>query len=153
MASTPATSVARRAARASISSTSPPGCAPRSRSPKDTPATPAWSDAVSADEGRQQRSSHLGRAFLVAEQPDTLDHLEPGIGERVDHLPCLLHREERIPVSPHELDRYVDALVHLRQIVDVLGVEAAQQAHGGVSAFRRRVQRLEEELVELAVEQ
>ena len=89
----------------------------------------------------------------MGEQPGALDHGELGIGERADHLLGPLERQERVLVAPDQLHRDRDLLMQSVEISQVLVVEAAQYADGCIATFRRLVQRPQEELVELAVEQ
>ena len=106
-----------------------------------------------AGQHREQRLGHLGRSFLVCEQARALDHLEPRVGERVDHLARPRDGEERIPVAPDELHGDGDPAVDVGELAHVAGVEAPEQLHRGVLVLARVVDRSEEELVELAVEQ
>ena len=56
-------------------------------------------------------------------------------------------------LAPHQLDGDVDAPVQVAERPHVGEVEAAEQAHRRCAVLGRTMQRLEEELVELAVEQ
>ena len=89
----------------------------------------------------------------MAEQAGALDDRELGVGEGPDHLAGLRDREERILNAPHELDRDVEATVHVAQVPHVPLVEGAQHLHRRIAASGIVVERPEEELVELAVEQ
>ncbi len=102
---------------------------------------------------REQGSGDLCRSFLVGEQAGARDDLEPGVGERTDHLLGPIHRKERVLITPDQLHRDVDSPMDLGEIVHVLAVEASQQPHGSIAVRGRRIQRTQEELLELAVEQ
>jgi hypothetical protein len=56
-------------------------------------------------------------------------------------------------LAPHQLDGRGDAGVHGGEVVHMVHVEALQQAHRGRAPLGRLVERPQEELVELAVEQ
>jgi hypothetical protein len=64
-----------------------------------------------------------------------------------------VHREEAIVLAPHEQHGCGDPPVELAEPTHEVDVEAAQELRGGGAMHRRAVQRLQEELVELAVEQ
>ncbi len=86
----------------------------------------------------------LGGSLLVGEQAGAFDDLEPGVGERADHRPCSVDREERVLIAPDQLDRDIDPTMQDAQITHVLFVEGAEQFDEGLSrlSFGRVANRL-----------
>ena len=108
--------------------------------------------ARSKEDGKH-RLSDFGGALLVTEQARTLDYRELSVRERPRHLfrPC--NGKERITISPDELNRNVDAPVQFGELTDVSDLEAAEYLDGGRTTVGQRVEWLEEELGELAIDQ
>ena len=103
--------------------------------------------------GPGARPRDLGGAFLVGEQAGPLDDVQSGVRERANHRSGAVERKERILLAPDELDRYLDRSVNGGELAHVTHVEASQESDRGIEVWSRGVQRLEEELIELSVEQ
>ena len=89
----------------------------------------------------------------MGEQAGAGDHFEAGVGEVGHHVPRPLHREELVVLTPDEQHRRCDLPVELAELAHEPVVEAAQQLHRCRPVLLRAVQRPQEEIVELAVEQ
>jgi hypothetical protein len=102
---------------------------------------------------RTEDQRDFGRALLVTEQARPFDYRQVSVGERPRHLlrPC--NGEERITISPDELNGNVDASMQFGELTDVSDLEAAEHLDGGRTAVGQRVEWLEEKLGELAIDQ
>ena len=89
----------------------------------------------------------------MREESDAREDRELCVRELVHHRPRSGDRKERVLVAPHQLHRNVDSSMNVGELGHVAHVEALQEFGGGVAVGGDVVERSEEELVELALEQ
>src|SRR6185369_11670025 len=120
-----------------------------------TPRLGAPRDRVSSEHAPQERlrvSGELPRALLVHEELRVLDREElRAPGELPEHRARLGEREEGIVGAPDEPRRRVDAAVDLRKSLHRAPVDRSDEPKLAASPLLGDEERLDEELVELAV--
>ena len=86
----------------------------------------------------------------MAEQTGAGHHVQSRVAERLHHLLGSTHWEELVGFTPHHLHRHVDPSMQVLELAHQSRIETAEQFHRGGEVLLRTMERIEEELGEVA---